>query len=212
MFGSAWLSACSASEAADGTEGAQGAAGAGTGGWSSGGTSSSGGSNGSGGSKAGTGGSGGTGSSSGGSSSSGGTGGASACGCVDNELSWNRDGGFVAYRETTTLAPCHHFAFMREPLQTDPPSQVCVNPLDSCIDTVDPADIQAALEDQDVIMAFVQSPVLYGFDTRPVDGQVFQIHASDRLIEIGMPCNAQVDCTDAPAGVLALQALLEQLT
>jgi hypothetical protein len=45
-----------------------------------------------------------------------------------------------------------------------------------------------------------------------VDGQVLQIHLGNQTIEIGLPCNGQGDCTDEPAGVVALRMYLNDLT
>jgi hypothetical protein len=131
---------------------------------------------------------------------------------VEQAVSWNQDGGFVAYRETNTLEPCHTYTFTLDPLQTDPPSELCTDPMDSCEGIVNPADIQAALENPDVVAAFASAPILYGRDTRPVDGQVLQIHLGDQTIEIGQPClDAQPDCLEESAGVLTLRTYLTML-
>ena len=216
LLGTTLLAACSGSEGSDGTGGAAGTAGASSGGnTGSGGSSSAGGNASSGGSssggKSGTGGGAGTNAGGGGSPGSGGSGGASSCGCVDQTLTWNQDGGFVAYRETNTLEPCRSFTLVREPVSTDPPSQMCTDPMESCEGLVNPADIQAALGHADVVAALAAAPILYGRDTRPVDGQVFQIHIVDRVIEIGMDCNGAADCIDEPAGVLTLRTYLQTL-
>jgi hypothetical protein len=203
LLGLAVLSACSAdSDEAGGEAGAAGAAGAAGEGGASGSSSGSGGVSGT--------------SSNGGSAgvagASSGSGGGSGCGCVDQELSWGRNGGFVAYADTSTLEPCHAFTLTREQFATDPVTMTCTDPIESCDDIVDPGDIQDAFDHPDVVLAFASSPVLYGRDTRPVDGSVFQIHNGSLLIEIGLECGGAAGCTDAPQGVLELRTLLETLT
>ncbi len=205
------------SGAASGSSGSGGVAGTGGTGGAGGvaGTSSpSGGSAGVGGSISGSGGtaSGGIGGTSSNNGGSAGSGGSSSCSCIDEELRWGQNGGFVAYVETSTLEPCHTFTLVRETFGNAPPAAVCTDPIDSCEGTVDPGDIEAALEHPDVVRAFADSPTLFGRDARPVDGQVFQIHLGSALIEIGYECNGAADCVDEPAGVATLRTLLETLT
>ena len=71
---------------------------------------------------------------------------------------------------------------------------------------INDADVQAAL-------AMSAAP-LYGHDTRPVDGTVFQfLRVGDgRGLLVGMPCTTSgAGCIDAPAGVTRLVADLRAL-
>jgi hypothetical protein len=212
-LGTALATGCSGSEATDGSGGSAGASESGAGGGGAGGAQSGSSNNGGGGTNS-TGAGGTSTAGSAGTTGSGGTAGAGGtgdCGCVEQTVSWNHDGGFVAYRETSTLEPCRTFRHVREPLATDPPSLTCTDPIDSCDDLTRPADIQSALAHPDVAAALASSPVLFGSDTRPVDGQVFQVHVGAALIEIGHECGGTAGCTDAPAGVAALQSALLEL-
>lgn len=207
VLGMALTQACSAnSDTSPSVGGASGRAGSSSGGSSSG----AGGGSSSGGSSSGAGG----GSSSGGSNGTSGAGGAGGdeCGCVEQTLSWNQDGGFVAYRETSRLESCHTFTHTRDPIQTDPPSEICTDPMESCDGTVDPGVIQAALAHPDVMAALDGAPVLFGVDARAVDGQVLQVHVGDALIEIGYDCNGAASCTEIPPGISTLRTHLQMLT
>ena len=55
--------------------------------------------------------------------------------------------------------------------------------------------------------------MLYGRDSRPVDGTVFRIERAGQVIELGDDCNGGTGgCRAIPAGLASLQQLLEALT
>jgi hypothetical protein len=161
-------------------------------------------------------GSGGTGGAAGGSGASGGTGGQAgdgACGCTETSLSWGHDGGFVVYREISTLSPCASFQHTRSPISGEAPDVTCTRELSECAGVNSAADVQAALDHPDVVSALAAAPVLYGLDTRSVDGQVFQLRVGEALVEVGMECGSGGGaCQDIPTGVASVAELLQQLT
>jgi len=134
--------------------------------------------------------------------------------CVSATVSWGMDGGFVAYSERSTVATCRTFTFERNSFG-GPPSRMCSNELPPCGagDTPNVGDLEAALADPDVVRALASAPVLYGRDSRPVDGQVFQIVVGGRRIEIGDDCRpGDPSCPSVPPGVARLRDFLERLT
>ena len=66
------------------------------------------------------------------------------------------------------------------------------------------ADVQAALA--------MPTPPLYGGDTRPVDGTIFQFLRDDgRGFLMGRACGGATGCIDIPAGIAKLVADLRLL-
>jgi hypothetical protein len=131
--------------------------------------------------------------------------------CVDAELVFGFSGGFVAYVDRHTLDRCDVFAVERTPANDS--SAVA----SSCESTVAPdaevsiADVNAALADGDVEAALTSAPVLYGYDARPVDGPLYAIEVDGARIEVGGACGDRAGCTEIPAGVDVLRALLQSL-
>lgn len=74
-------------------------------------------------------------------------------------------------------------------------------------------DVNAAFAHPDVVAAFAAAPILYGRDTRPVDGQVFEIEeVGGAIVTVGSDCGSVGPaCVAIPPGVAALQALLVRL-
>jgi len=126
--------------------------------------------------------------------------------CTDHTIRWGEDGGLVASRVVFTLEPCARFrAFTMSGDQ--PASMVCDGPVPS--DTIDAlnaliasADVQGALED---------APVIFGNDTRPVDGTVTRIDIDGAIIDVGQQCTGGAGCIDIPAGVTDLTELLQNV-
>ena len=227
--GTAGTGAAAGSGGSSGTGGAAGSGGSSgsgaTGG--SGGSSGGGGSSGSGGSS-GTGAAGGSGGSSGTGASGGtagtagaggtGTGGAAGgtsgdsgtCGCVPGRVFWGMDGGHVAYHYTSGLEICSTFIHQRDSVVQDPPLS-CQQQLGVCGSGIGAGDVTRAMAHADVQAAIAAAPVIYGEDTRPVDGAVLRIQIQSAVIEVGTPCRA-AGCKPIPAGVDALATLLQALT
>ncbi len=191
--------ACSSSTHDDPDAGAGGASGGNAGGAGTGG--------GSGGSEAG----GGAGTNGGGAGSTG-SDGSDDCGCVAATIGWGNDGGHVAYVDRSTLSPCRTFSHQRDPSGTDPPTLACSQELGTCTSSVSAREINVALEQPEVKAALAAAPVLFGRDTRPVDGVVFRITVGGAVIEIGLPCNGTSGCREIPQTVDALGIRLRALT
>ena len=146
----------------------------------------------------------------GGASGSAGSGGAAgsaggSC-CVAAPLSWGPDGGNGLYTDQNTLSPCASYTRERTPRVTDPPTLSCTQDLGGCDVMVSGADVDAALTHADVTTAIADAPVLYGCDSRPVDGQVLRIEIGQAVIEVGSE-----GCGGIPEGVAALAELLRDL-
>jgi hypothetical protein len=137
--------------------------------------------------------------------------GGGGAGCIDGALSWGQNGGRVAYQDRHTLAPCRAFSIARSMQGTPGADLNCANEVGASAD-VTADDIDAALAHADVLTAFADAPVLYGRDTRPFDGTVFQIEVAADVIEVGSDCAGQLGCVPVPAGVQALRTALEALT
>jgi hypothetical protein len=136
----------------------------------------------------------------------------SEAGCVARPIKWGPNGGFVAYSDTHMLMPCRDYAFERVGSR-DPDATT------SCENVVTPAalvsidDVNAALDNTDVAAAIAAPPpVLYGADSRPVDGVVFRIEIGKGVIDLGGECNGSAGCKAIPAGLKALQDTLLALT
>jgi hypothetical protein len=132
--------------------------------------------------------------------------GAGAC-CVDETISWGRAGGFVIYHDTSTLEPCAQYTRTRTETGGGTPSSCAQTLQQACGAGLGADDVVEALADPDVQAALATAPVLYGLDTRPLDGQVFQIQVEAALIEVGNACQS-AQCTPIPDGVGALRDLL----
>lgn len=142
----------------------------------------------------------------------GGEGGGDVCGCVPETISWGWSGGLVIYTEQSRITSCRNFSHQRDPVTTDPPTLTCMTELVACGDSLGSSDVLLALQNPDVVKALGSAPILYGGDSRPVDGQVYAIQVGGDLIEVGNECGQQTDCNEIPAGVQALVDLLKALT
>jgi len=131
---------------------------------------------------------------------------------VVNAITWGNDGGRVAYVDRSTLSPCDTFSHQRDPAGTDPPTLVCSQDLGTCTSTVSAREINVALEQPDVRAALAAAPILFGRDTRPVDGAVFRITVGTSVVEIGEACNGAAGCREIPQTVAALGIRLRALT
>ena len=115
--------------------------------------------------------------------------------CVfDSSYRFGETGGLVAYEEMITLAPPASYRHTRTPRLTDPPDVTCAPALPPCnsADGIDVADIMRDIGNADVQKALAMaSPPLYGRDTRPVDGSVFELRREDgRGFLVGFACGS----------------------
>jgi hypothetical protein len=211
-----WLCACAllcAYACADSDDASDAGAGSSGGGPSDSGASTAGtsGTSGTGGSTT-TGGTGGTG---GGTSGSGGgdsDAGASCSPCIGATVGWGPDGGFVAFRDKSELVDCNTYRHTREPIR-DPGQTMLdcergVPCMGSGLHGI--ADVLSALSHPDVEQALGMKMVLFGRDSRPVDGTVLRIETAGSVIEVGSPC-MEAGCNAIPAGVTTLVELLRAI-
>jgi hypothetical protein len=146
---------------------------------------------------------------SGGSATGSGGGSSTECGCVDDAIAWQLDGGLVGYLEEHELAACNTFGYTASPISTDPPTETCSRALDACESFVSPAEVQVAVDNAEVQAALAAAPVLYGTDNRPLDDQIFVFEVAGASVEVGAPCT---ECENPiPGGVSELVDLLTQL-
>jgi hypothetical protein len=166
-------------------------------------------------------GAGGSGGSATGGSGGGGTGGSGAadagpsdggCGCITGRLEWGMNGGHVFFTDTSSLDMCNVFGHQRLPNAPDPPGLSCTQAISACPSGSVSADaVERAMNDPAVKAAIAAAPILYGEDSRPVDGQVFRLLQGRAVVEVGNPC-AATSCKAIPAGVQTLVNTLKQLT
>ena len=120
------------------------------------------------------------------------------------------NGGHVAYHDASALDNCNVFSHQRVPVAPNPPTIACKQLVD-CTAAVGVGDVARAMDHADVKAAIAAAPVLYGEDTRPVDGAVLRIEIGTALIELGMACRV-AGCKPIPAGADALATVLQSLT
>ncbi|MCA9606490.1 MAG: hypothetical protein KC619_12880 [Myxococcales bacterium] len=135
--------------------------------------------------------------------------------CLAAAYEFGSDGGLVPERRRSRIEPCQDFTQTRVGLGSGGSTRMCESVIPSCDDTtgaITTDDVVRAFAHPDVVAAFAAAPVLYGSDTRPVDGSVFQIQAvGGGLVEVGFDCTGAPACTPIPPGVAALRSLLGQL-
>jgi hypothetical protein len=134
------------------------------------------------------------------------------CGCVVDAITWGTNGGSFPSVVSSTLSPCDRFSHQRDPAGTSLPALTCSHDLDTCTSTVSAREINVALEQPDVRAALAAAPILFGRDSRPVDGVVFRITVGAAMVEIGDPCNGAANCREIPQTVAALGIRLRALT
>lgn len=129
------------------------------------------------------------------------------------------NGGHASYYDRSAALPCNTYQRQRFASPADAtPTLSCTSTIRHCdgdvvdaSDTISIEEVVNALAAPDAQGAFASAPVLYGVDPRPYDGVVFRMTIGGRAIEVGEPCGGRSGCTDAPAGVKALAALLQDL-
>jgi hypothetical protein len=128
-------------------------------------------------------------------------------------------GGLRAFVERTILEPGNKYTHLRRGTVLGPPLISCSPPLPSCgaLDIITAYDIEVHdLGDPDVLAALAQpTPPLFGRDTRPVDGVVFEFVRKDgRGFLVGSACpgnSGQGNCRDIPRGIAQITARLREL-
>jgi hypothetical protein len=138
----------------------------------------------------------------------------STCGCISDALSWGNIGGKVIWTERSTLDLCFKYTHRRDSYRTSEPSLLCEQEESFCDNeaVIGGERLAAAIQDTEVQSALQKGNVLYGRDTRPVDGQVFEIKVGEDTIAVGSDCStSDTDCVLIPKGVQNLVILLKKL-
>lgn len=123
---------------------------------------------------------------------------------------YGRIGGFVAWNARSYLSPGNHYRYVRTPVRGAGTEASCAPVMPACgaLDVITAYDIEAHdLTNADVRAAMAEpSPPLFGYDQRPVDGQVFEFKTSaGASFLIGADCAGRADCRAIPAGVKQLR-------
>jgi hypothetical protein len=137
----------------------------------------------------------------------------------DATYSYGNTGGLAIYEDDVTLTPPASYTHTRHPTATTPPDISCAPALPSCntANLIDVADVMRDIADPDVqsILSTGAKPgPVLGYDSRPVDGQVFKFVRSDGVgFFVGSPCAAgtTAQCVPIPIGVATLVADLRSL-
>jgi hypothetical protein len=147
--------------------------------------------------------------------SSGSAGGGGMCApCLREAIDWGNSGGLIARTDRSALDPCNTFRHTRTTLGGGgAPASACERML-PCMGSGlhGIADVNAAVMHPDVQAALAKGDVLFGRDSRPIDGQVFEITVGKNTITVGDPCTAGGGaCAAIPLGVNALAQLLRAI-
>jgi hypothetical protein len=127
------------------------------------------------------------------------------------------DGGLVAFHQETILSPAASYQRIRtSPGLPEAPELSCSPALPACGDStlLDISDVLRDLADTDVVAALAMStPPLYGLDSRPTDGTMYQVLRADgHGFLAGPACTTGEFCHGAvPAGIMRLVTDLQAL-
>lgn len=132
--------------------------------------------------------------------------------CIAETLRWELKGGFAPLRGANEVHACRTYKHTRMTTRGGGGGAMsCSNEVPCMGDATTIADLNAALAHADVVAAFAAAPILYGRDTRPVDGVVLDVTQGGRTFTVGSPCSGGTGCVAIPPGVTALRSLLTSL-
>ena len=131
--------------------------------------------------------------------------------CLTQDISWGYTGGNSAYEDRSTLEPCVHYIRTRTLTGETTAMMTCSAQLLACNAAESSGAVGAALANADVQAGLAQSPMLYGYDRRPVDAPIFEIKVDTATLWVGEPCDGQPGCVAIPTGVSMLVDLLKQI-
>jgi hypothetical protein len=138
-----------------------------------------------------------------------------ACSCTTYSISWGEIGGTVAFSDRSMIAPCFKYTHQLVSYTSSPPSTATCEidePLCEYEAAIGGEQLTAAVQNAEVQSALLQGTVLYGHDSRPVDGQVFEIEVGENTIEVGSDCDTvDASCVPIPKGVQDLVDLLKKI-
>jgi hypothetical protein len=118
------------------------------------------------------------------------------------------------------VTPCKLYTYSQYPIASTnvmaPPRPIpvaCTHDLYPCTSaSLNIGDLLDSLAHPDVKAAFAKGQVVYGKDTRPADGTVFQMTYENSVVVVGSPCTAaEAACVPIPEGVAALVKTLRAL-
>ncbi|MBC8133481.1 MAG: hypothetical protein H7X95_10920 [Deltaproteobacteria bacterium] len=119
-------------------------------------------------------------------------------------------GGLRISTDRSFLSPGNLYRHVRSPVRTTGTEIMCAPVMPPCgaQDVITAYDIEVHdLAHPDVRAALAEAqPPLFGHDTRPVDGVVFEFKtAAGRSLLVGNECGTTADCRTIPAGVKQLR-------
>ena len=136
----------------------------------------------------------------------------------DASYRFTTNGGLAAYRDAFVLSPPASYVHTRSPEALPYPEVSCAPPIPTCgAASIDAADLMDAFSDPDVRGALARSMgavtlPFYGEDQRGGDGPAVQITRDGGgggfLVGAACPVNSTRPCTEIPAGMQRLVALL----
>jgi hypothetical protein len=129
-------------------------------------------------------------------------------------LSFGQVGHEVAYVDRASLSSTGVYSYSRTPTGATTPSASCMPSLPICRGVaLDINDVRLDLEDADVRLALsAATPTLFGFDSRQLDGTVFEVQRSTGgSLLVGGDCGSDSSCRPVPAGIAKLVADLRAL-
>lgn len=136
--------------------------------------------------------------------------------CLATTVTWEENGGHVAFVDTSSLSTCRTYARART--SSGKQTLQCTSELGACsVAPIAVGDVEAALAHADVVGALSSDTKTYGADSRPCDGSVLAITIGAKTLEVGGECKGEPTgcspnpCVPVPAGVRALATLLQKL-
>ncbi len=139
-------------------------------------------------------------------------------GALPEEVRYGSLGGNAPARDELSLRPPSTLVILRTFVDASPVR--CETSLPPCAtpNEIDLGEVAAALGDPDVSAAFeaartMGGSVLYGYDSRPVDGTVFSVVRGGATVLVGDTCRVGMGaaCVPVPLGVQRLVDVLNGL-
>ena len=131
--------------------------------------------------------------------------------CVTDAVRWGFTGGRSPTERRSQVDPCRDYELTE--FTGGFKSSSCTS-LVACTGAgIAVTDLETALTHPDVLAAVdaamaMGGDVVYGRDTRPVDGSILQIQFMGYDIFVGSDCGSTTPCTAIPPGVAALRDVL----
>jgi hypothetical protein len=131
--------------------------------------------------------------------------------CIAKTITWGSDGGRTPVTLQSEIAPCRQYQRSRT-VAAGGGAMACSVMLAACGTPMGIGEVERAIAHADVVQALAAPKTpLFGHDSRPVDGTVFQITIAGKSIEVGDACSGSPGCVAIPNGVAALVTLLRDI-